>query len=213
MQRQIGYSLVDSIGNEIEHWYIIPSAIIIDETTVSVGHTVGSTLANGYKIVERWIDESPTTAFDQATDQAVGYDGTKVIVRQNYMTPSLDSVRNIVKSNVAKKRYDHESVGVNFANNVFSTSEAAQGKLASIVHDVLLSGNTSAYTVNVKTTNGQFVAMTGDDVINFSKTVRTYVQSCFDKEAYYCQTIDAASEISQLANLDITRDWPYGPEQ
>jgi hypothetical protein len=208
MQTKIGYSLVDDIGNEIQYWGLVPPPYIkLKDGTVVHGVSIG-TLSNGYKIVERWLDDTPTTPYDMKNGITIIFDGTKVTVTQQYQTPDLATVKNEVKSKISNYRYNAEVAGTTYANNIYATDATAQGKISQLVNDVLLSQNINGYTVNYKTLDNEFVTLNGNDVINLSKAIRSHVQSCFDKEAEYFSVVAQTTDMNQLLDLDISVHWP-----
>lgn len=88
----VGYSLIDSNNNEIEHWGNIlgQHTSVPDVITLPNGDILNAPFPNrqyqGYTLVERWIDANPPSQYHNKTGENTSFDGEKVVVTYTYST-------------------------------------------------------------------------------------------------------------------------------
>src|SRR6202790_693742 len=93
---QIGYSLVDASGHEVWHVgnikgqiYLLPDTVPLPNGDQVHCAKAGDQLGE-WKLVERWIDDSPPSRWHSTTGSSVAFDGTKVVVTVSYgANPSI----------------------------------------------------------------------------------------------------------------------------
>ncbi|MNG20946.1 hypothetical protein D3C84_1052530 [compost metagenome] len=62
------------------------------------------------------------------------------------------------------------------------------------------------YSVNWKAADGQFVSLTGQQIIGVASAVRAHVQACFDREAVLLAELDAGTFTEGM----LDEGWPNG---
>lgn len=101
---QVGYSLIDSSGKELQYWGDTKGqcAGSPDCITLSNGdfvHCAGlnEVLSDGSRLVTRWMDDSPPSKWYASTGTALSFDGAKIIVTVQY-----EAIPSIVPKVVSK---------------------------------------------------------------------------------------------------------------
>ena len=88
---QVGYSLIDASGTEIQAFggetagvqNDVPNIIVLPNGDQVHCPTVGSTYSE-WKLVERWLTDTPPSPWHARIGWTVSFDGTKIIVTINY---------------------------------------------------------------------------------------------------------------------------------
>jgi hypothetical protein len=111
-----------------------------------------------------------------------------------------------IKVMLADKRYDVEVGGVRVDNYIYDTNRESQTKYVAVAFDISQS-NTETWSTTWKTKDGLFVTHTASEMLVIVNAVRNHVQSCFNKEAEYCNVVDTSDE-ETLENIDFSLGWP-----
>lgn len=83
---------------------------------------------------------------------------------------------------IAAWRYNKETSGLFYANNIFDTSRESRSQLI-IMRDEMINGNISS--ANWKTKDGYWVSMNLEMVTGLISAIAAFVQQCFDQEKMY----------------------------
>ena len=94
---QVGYSLIDANETEIQAYggetpgaqNGVPDVLVLPNGDQVHCPTVGSTYSE-WKLVERWLTDTPPSQWHARVGWTVAFDGTKIVVTINYeATPSI----------------------------------------------------------------------------------------------------------------------------
>lgn len=109
---------------------------------------------------------------------------------------------SIKLAEIATRRYAEETSGV-YINEIFiDTSRDSQNLINGAVVSCLLD---PSYSCNWKTPQG-FIDFSAETIKRVAATVRTHVQSCFDREAILQASVKDGSFDSEMLN----EGWPNG---
>lgn len=104
---------------------------------------------------------------------------------------------------IAERRYAAEVSGINLNGAPIDTSRDSQGLIAGAALAAVIDPQ---YSVRWKAANGQFVELTGQQVIGVASSVRGHVQACFDREAALLAELDAGTFTETM----LEEGWPNG---
>lgn len=214
MLQIVGYSLIDDSNNEVQYWGnspgIFPSCP--DRITLPTGIIVEGVipyteLFDGYNIVERWIEASPTTEIDTKIGESIEFRTDKIVVVYEYSLPELEVFQNFIKSKVATKRWEAETTGVVINENHFATDRESQSKYTAI-EVAITHADPLTWSINWKTSNGTFITLNAEEMMVIIDDIEQYIQDCFNKEYELQQQIDACTTLEQVMAIDYNTGWP-----
>jgi len=107
MQELVGYSLINTDHNEVQHWGDTlgligarPITLWLPNGDIVYSPALNVALSGGYQLVERWIVDDPIEG-QTATSQTTSYDGTKILITNNYVPATADDIAAIKARKVA----------------------------------------------------------------------------------------------------------------
>jgi hypothetical protein len=160
----------------------------------------GDMFGDFYAIVQSVAPPSVNIGWSY-TESSPTFNGNNWI--QTWTTSLLPNEQ--IKQQVSNKRYEVEVGGVTVSNNTYSTDRESQTKYVAVALDISQS-NTETWTINWKTSDGQFVNLNANQMLTVISTVRQHVQACFDKEAEYFNLIDTSNS-SVIESTDFSTGW------
>jgi hypothetical protein len=105
-----------------------------------------------------------------------------------------------VETLIANTRYEHETAGIIYQGMAVGTTRDDRATLTDMALAVVLD---PAYVCNLKTSEG-FVVLNAAQLLAVSAAVRSYVQSCFDRELELLQAVKAGEYHVEM----LTKGWP-----
>lgn len=130
--------------------------------------------------------------------------GPKPVYPRPVPPPSIASVKEKYKQQIAEKRWEVETGGMVLMGIPLNTDPISQTKY---IGAHLSASQNPNYTVKWKTANG-FMNLDANTIILIADSVRTFVQNCFNHESDLVTAVDSANTISELSTVDIDNDWP-----
>lgn len=125
---QIGYSLVDASGNEVQVFgdtkgmlHGIPAVLAMPNGDHVHGAEVGDTLGDWY-LVGRWLSDAPPSPWHKSIGKTAAFDGEKIVVTVNY-----EEAASIVPPTVTPRQARLALLGANLLDQVEATVNAAGG--------------------------------------------------------------------------------------
>lgn len=106
-------------------------------------------------------------------------------------------------SELAKKRYEIETGGMNFGENIILTDRESQAQITA-TYIALLNGLTES--VSFKTSTG-FITLYLTEIEMIARALTTHVQRCFDIEKQHSEAINNCTTIEELNSYDINTLW------
>jgi hypothetical protein len=212
--QQIGYSLIDSNGSELQAFGDIAGqcAGVPDMARLTNGDAVhcpalNEILSDGSKLVPRFLDDpGPSTVWFSRKEETKSYDGSNFVVTVTYGAPStLVDAKSAALAYLADRRWQAETGGTTVNNSPVTTDAQSQAKITSAVVAAMLDAN---YSVQWKMPGGNFVTFNHDQIIAIGQAMRAHVQACFDREAELSAQINGASDAEALAAIDLNAGWP-----
>lgn len=214
MLQKIGYSHIDSSNNEIKFWgntlgvdFAAPSRVILENGIIMEGAMPYQPFNDGSMVVERWIESNPTTEIDTKTGEVIEFREDKTVVVYQYALPELENLKEHFKSKLATRRWTAETSGIAIDNLVYATDRESQIKYTAIAV-AISQADPQTWSVNWKTSDGQFVTLNSAQMMYRTNIVMGYVQGCFNREYALQSEIDACSTVEELLLLDIDSGWP-----
>lgn len=128
------------------------------------------------------------------------------IVRTWAIVPiPLDDVKAAHKAAATDLRWRQETGGIVIAGVLVATDDRSKtlilGKRAQAQAD-------PAMIFQWKTASGEWVKLTGAQIIGIADAVADHVQACFDREGELHDAIDAAETAEAVLAVDIAAGWP-----
>lgn len=108
---------------------------------------------------------------------------------------SIESVKNELKSKVAKQRYEKEISGIEVNNLKILTDRESQTKLNNVYVSLK---NNFINSVDWKTSSGNWETLSVNEFESIVLAVSEHVQVCFTEEKTKCTQIDLATSLSEL---------------
>ena len=105
--------------------------------------------------------------------------------------PTLDELKRFKRDEIAESRFNAEVAGV----MGIKTDRESQALLTGACLQAVID---PTYTLNWKTIDGTFVELTAEDVKAIGTTVRTHVQTQFNREKELNELIDNCGSASEL---------------
>lgn len=204
---QIGWSLLDSNNNEIQHWsdasgqnLNLPDLIIMPNGNSIHGAKAGI-IAPGYTLVPRWMTTNPTLA-GLENGQTIAWDGTKIIVTQLYRNLAAADL----KAYSANTRWTKETAGTTYSG-VYGTfpvwtDPISQSKLTSMIE---LFRVVPSMNVSFKTQSG-FITANANVFLDVALSVAMHIERCFDTEKDVDSKIDAGI-YTTYGDIDTAFSW------
>lgn len=107
----------------------------------------------------------------------------------------IDTVKNELKAIVASQRYTKEISGIEINGSKILTDRESQAQLNGAYVSLK---NNLVTSIDWKTSNGDWVALTLAEIEPMAIAVSTHVQSCFTEEKNKCVEIDLATTLAEL---------------
>jgi hypothetical protein len=211
---KIGYSLINSNNQEIQHWgesnvdrASLPDKIVLPNSNIIHAPNLGP--IQNYRLVERWYSYEENE-YKVKTGQTVTFDGTKIIVQCQYQDISLESAKTKKIDDLASVRYTKENTGIVYANNIFTTDRDSR---VNYVGALTQASANNQYTVRWKaiseeTSKSTFVTLSANDIIYIYSYGIDYITKCFDREDELIQIIEEANTLNSLISINLSSDWP-----
>ncbi|WP_376958199.1 DUF4376 domain-containing protein [Azospirillum sp. A26] len=142
-----------------------------------------------------------TGAFIETTDE-----GTGRITRKWTIEPiPLDEVKAARKGAATALRWQKETGGIVIRGVTVATDDRSKtlilGKRAKARENPDM-------TFRWKAAGGEWVDLTGVQIIGIADAVADHVQACFDREGELHDAIDAATDAAAVLAVDIAAGWP-----
>ncbi|MNC14186.1 hypothetical protein D3C75_619520 [compost metagenome] len=122
--------------------------------------------------------------------------GKVVTVEDKAVTALAD-----LKYKVAMTRYNHEVSGITVAGMAVDTGRDSQGLIAGACLAAIIDPD---YVVNWKTSSGEFLPLTAQQIIGVATAVRAHVQACFNREHELVTMIDNNTFLESM----LEQGWP-----
>lgn len=214
MEVKVGYSLIDQNNNEVEFWgnsigNLVgkPDMIILPTGDSIHDPSIGEPLMHKYKLLERFIDATPKTEWDEKISENIIASNKKVVVYYNYKTPDINIIKTKVKEKIAAKRWEKETAGIDFIDLHFSTDRESQLKYATI--KLSLQSNTDPnWKIQWKTKDPVFVELNAETFTRLATEVEKYVQETYLNEKQMFEKVDSIKDIPSLSSFDLESGWP-----
>ena len=117
----------------------------------------------------------------------------------------LDDIKAACKAAATDLRWQKETGGILIAGIPVATDDRSKtlilGKRAQAQSD-------PAMTFRWKAASGEWVELTGVQIIAIADAVADHVQACFDREGDLHDAIDAAETAEAVLAIDIAAGWP-----
>lgn len=117
----------------------------------------------------------------------------------------LDEVKAARKAVATDLRWQKETAGILIAGMLVATDDRSKtlilGKRAQ-------AQSNPAMVFRWKAASGDWVDLTGDQIIAIADAVADHVQACFDREGDLHDLIDAAETAEAVLAVDIAAGWP-----
>lgn len=214
MLSKVGYSHIDSSNNEIQYWgntlgvdISAPERVILQNGDIVEGATPYVVFNDGSMVVERWIESNPTTEIDTKIGETIEFRVDKTVVVYQYSLPQLENLKEHLKSKLAERRWTAETAGITIDNLVYATDRESQIKYTAIAV-AISQADPQTWSVNWKTSDGQFVSLNSTQMMTRTNIVMGYVQGCFNREYVIQSEMDACSTVEELLLVDINSGWP-----
>ena len=214
MLQKIGYSHINSSNVEIQFWgdnigvdFAAPSRVVLENGDIVEGNTVNAVFNDDSKMVERWIESNPTTEIDTKIGETIEFREDKIVVVYQYSLPELENLKEHLKSKLAARRWTAETSGITIDNLVYATDRESQIKYTAIAV-AISQADPQTWSVNWKTSDGQFVSLNSEQMMYRTNIVMGYVQGCFNREYAIQSEIEACSTVEELLLVDIDGGWP-----
>ncbi|MNQ74646.1 hypothetical protein D3C85_894100 [compost metagenome] len=98
-------------------------------------------------------------------------------------------------------RYNHEVSGITVAGMAVDTGRDSQGLIAGACLAAIIDPD---YVVNWKTSSGEFLPLTAQQIIGVATAVRAHVQACFNREHELVTMIDNNTFLESM----LEQGWP-----
>lgn len=214
MLQQVGYSLIDSSNNEVQHWgnslgtmVSCPERVVLATDLIVEGVTPNVDLFDGYRIVERWIESNPTTEIDNKIGESIEFRADKIVVVYSYSLPEVEIFRSLTKTKLAAKRWQIETGGANIDGNEFATDRESQTKYTAVAV-AISQADPMTWSINWKTNSGMFVSLNAQQMMGIINCVLNHVQNSFNKEYEIQQAIDSCTTVEEILAIDLDAGWP-----
>lgn len=110
---------------------------------------------------------------------------------------TLEEAKKEKKQEIASSRFVVETGGFTFNNIKIRTDRESQALITGAALAALQDPN---YSCQWKTETG-FVVLTANIILALANQLRVFVQSCFDKEAQYINTINSTNSLAALMEI------------
>lgn len=201
---QIGYSLIDSDGNELQKWgdtkgqqHGLPHLIVLPNGDQVMGFKSGDVFGNDITLTERWLDD-PSPPSSREIGRDVAFDGSKTVVTVSYeyVQPTLEEL----VAYAADVRWRKEVAGVEWAEGlVIQTDRESQGKL--LAEFVAISGGLRPDPSPWKFADNKFAMLSNADMSAVCLASRAHVAAAYAAESSVVSQI-AAGTITTTAEID-----------
>jgi hypothetical protein len=158
-------------------------------------------------VVERWIESNPTTEIDTKIGETIEFREDKTVVVYQYALPEPEILKEHLKSKLATRRWAAETAGITIDDLVYSTDRESQIKYTAIAV-AISQADPQTWSVNWKTSDGQFITLNSTQMMYRTNIVMGYVQGCFNREYAIQSEIEACSTVEELLLVDIDSGWP-----
>ena len=139
-------------------------------------------------------------AFDEAPDGAGGIQLVQLVE-----PIPLAEMKAVRKASATELRWQQETRGIVIAGVPVATDDRSKtlilGKRAQAQAD-------PAMIFRWKAASGEWVDLTGAQIIAVADAVADHVQACFDREGELHDAIDAAETAEAVLTVDIAAGWP-----
>ena len=155
------------------------------------------------EIVARPFDARAERIASTFTDTA---DPNGRIIRKRDVEPiPLEEVKATCKAAATDLRWRKETAGILISGVPVATDDRSKtlilGKRAQAQRNPSMS-------FRWKAAGGEWVELTGSQIIAIADAVADHVQACFDREGELHDAIDAAETAAAVLAVDITAGWP-----
>ncbi len=204
------YALVDLVTDEI----VSPEApSLANILTLGLSTDDLADLTDrGYPGVGCWpVVDLPPPSIDPLTHRladrtyTVDVPARQVVGAHSVVARSISEIRADLRRQAEAKRYAAETGGITVGGAAVKTDRESQA---------LLTGAAAALSaglpgpINWKAVNG-WVQLGPDDVTALATAVAAHVQRCFSREKALCEQIDAATDATELASIDLSVGWTF----
>lgn len=107
---------------------------------------------------------------------------------------------------LAARRYHAEISGATFGGNAIPTDRVTQAKLTAAY--IKASADVNYQIANWKSPDGTFATLDAVAITALANAVHDHVQACFDHEATLSAAINAATDATELAAVNLETGWP-----
>lgn len=146
-------------------------------------------------------------AFQDYGTPTLTFNGTSVTQTLPATDLSLERAKEQALSQIAARRYQAETGGVEAGGVPVATDRDSQGKYTAAR---IIAKEDANYTVNWKTDAG-FQTFDATTLIAVADAVRAHIQACFDREAALAADINNAADLTALRAIDLEAGWPANP--
>jgi hypothetical protein len=177
---QIGYSLVDASGNEVQFFgdtkgrlHAIPQPIVLPNGDQVHGAEVGDQLGE-IKVVGRWlVDEQPSEWFEPS-GRAVAFDGEKIVVTVQYTERALN--KTLLLEYAKSVRYNKEVGGIAVGGVPVLTDDRSKQM---IMGARIAADSDPNFTTTWVGADGNLYPITAAQIIGISNAVLANTNNCF----------------------------------
>jgi len=117
----------------------------------------------------------------------------------------LTQLKAQMKLDLAAARWTAAAAGFSYLGSSFDSDNSS---LVNYVAILMAASQDPNYTVNFKTSDGNFLNLNAMQAAGLAMACRAHVQACFDREATIKTSIDNATTFADLQAIDFTTGWP-----
>ncbi len=133
-------------------------------------------------------------------------DSSYQVVDEVIVPPSLDYLKDQIKSKVASTRFNRETGSIKLPNDaVISTTRESQAQLSAAYSSMK---NSLITSTPWKNQDGTWSELTLSELEPIAQAVAEYVSNCFKAEKDHDTAIDALAIADELYIYDINTNWP-----
>ena len=177
-----------SSGEDVPPVEDVPSEEVPSETVPE--EPAGETTVYPPEDVPVFVFISPTGNREVWAEKPEGYFTEEEYEQHLYDQLTIEDVKKEKLAEIAQARLTAEEGGMKFGEFNIATDQKSQAKITGAA---LQAVDDPTYACNWKTSDGVFIQINAEQIKAVAKAVRTFVQSCFDKEWGYIQQINAAT--------------------
>ena len=122
-----------------------------------------------------------------------------------YQDIDLTALKAQMKLDLAAARWTAAAAGFSYLGSQFDSDNSS---LVNYVAILMAASQDPNYTVNFKTSDGNFLNLNAMQAAGLAMACRAHVQACFDRESEIKTSIDNATTFADLQAIDFTTGWP-----